>query len=244
MLNLTKNFIIVVSALITAASAFAQGPLPIEARPKINVIGVGTTTAFPNAAQITIALKFVKPTLREAVSDNQKTAAAVLNIIKKYVADTLEIKTSLIATDKSMRYDNALKKEVFVGFESSQKIIFTLKDLTAMQDFTEEVLKTKIYEIERVSYFHTDAAAFVKKAQELAVADALETTQRLAKSANIRLGAILLIQTNTSPANAVNNTVNSSSFQTFNKGMGGQGVSSSGQLINYTVQVTMFTEIN
>lgn len=51
------------------------------------------------------------------------------------------------------------------------------------------------------------------------------------------------MQTNTSPTNAVNNMVNSYSFQTFNKGIGGQGVSSSGQLINYTVNVTMYTHI-
>ncbi len=212
--------------------------------PKINVVGVGTVTAFPNAAQITIALKFIKPTLREAINDNQKTASDVLTIIKKYVSDTTEIKVSLISTDKSMRYDNTLKKDVFVGFESTQKIIFTLKNLTAMQDFTEEVLKTKIYEIEKVAYFHTDAANYIRQAQEIAVSDAMETTQRLAKAGNIKLGKIIYMQTNTSPTNAINNTVNSYNFQTFNKGMGGQGVSSSGQLINFTVNVTMFTQID
>ncbi|MFN8438551.1 MAG: SIMPL domain-containing protein [Cytophagales bacterium] len=212
--------------------------------PKISVVGVGTVTVFPNAAQITIALKFVKPTLREAINDNQKTASEVLTIVKKFVIDTTGIKVSLISTDKSMRYDNTLKKEVFVGFESTQKIIFTLKDLSAMQDFTEQVLKTKIYEIEKVAYFHTDAANYIKQAQEIAVTDAIETTQRLAKASAIKLGKIIYLQTNASPANAINNTVNSYNFQTFNKGMGGQGVSSSGQLINFTVNVTMFTQID
>jgi hypothetical protein len=211
--------------------------------PRISVVGVGTVTAFPNAAQITISLKFVKPTLRDAVNENQKTASAVLAIIKRFVTDTTDIKVSLISTDRSLRYDYALKKDVFLGFESSQKIIFTLKNLTAMQDFTEEILKTKIYEIEKVAYFHTDAANFIKQAQEIAVSDAVETTQRLAKAGNIKLGKIIYIQTNTSPTNAINNTVNSYNFQTYNKGMGGQGVSSSGQLIYFTVNVSMYTQI-
>ena len=211
--------------------------------PRISVVGVGTVTAFPNAAQITISLKFVKPTLRDAINENQKTASAVLAIIKKYVTDTTDIKVSLISTDRSLRYDYALKKDVFLGYESSQKIIFTLKNLTSMQDFTEEILKTKIYEIEKVAYFHTDAANFIKQAQEIAVSDAMETTQRLAKTGNMKLGKIIYIQTNTSPSNAVNNTVNSYNFQTYNKGMGGQGVSSSGQLIFFTVNVIMYTQI-
>lgn len=242
-----RNLLLVLLCIwFTSDTLFAQSEVKptVADVPKISVVGVGTVTAFPNAAQITIALKFVKPTLREAINDNQKTATDVLSIIKKYVADTNEIKVSLIATDKSMRYDQVLKKDVFVGFESTQKIIFTLKNLTAMQDFTEEVLKTKIYEIEKVAYFHTDAANFVRQAQEIAVNDAVETTQRLAKAGQIKLGKIMYMHTSTSPTNAINNTVNSYNFQTFNKGMGGQGVSSSGQLIQFTVSVTMFTQID
>ena len=113
---------------LTTFSVFGQTNQNVTVAdvPKISVVGVGTVTVFPNAAQITIALKFIKPTLREAINDNQKTASEVLTIIKKFVSDTTGIKVSLISTDKSMRYDNTLKKDVFVGFESTQKIIFTL----------------------------------------------------------------------------------------------------------------------
>lgn len=52
----------------------------VDEMPKISVVGVGTVTAFPNSAQITIALNFKKPTLREAVNENQKTASEVLAI--------------------------------------------------------------------------------------------------------------------------------------------------------------------
>jgi uncharacterized protein len=240
---------IVVSLLITIYSTlyhcYGQNSitLPVSEKPKINVIGVGTVTTFPDAAQITISLRFVKPALRDAINENQKVAAQVLAILKNYVPDTNEIKVSLISTSKLMKYDNGLKKEVFTGFESSQKIIFTLKDLTQIQVFTEEILKTRIYEIERVSYFHTRAADFVKEAQGLAVTDALETTRRLAEAGNISPGKIIFLQTSNSPAQALNQTVNSYHFQTFNKGMGGEGVTSGGQLITYTVQVSMFTEI-
>lgn len=211
---------------------------------RIKVVGVGSTTTFPNAAQVTIALRFIKPTLREAINDNQKTAKEVLGILKKYVPDTNEIKVSLISTDKAMRWNASLKKEVFEGFESTQKIIFTLHDLMQMQSFTEDVLKTKIYEIEQVSYFHTDAANFFKKAQELAVTDAIETTERLCRAGNMHMGKIVWMETNNSPTNAIHNAVRSYNFKTFNKGMRGEGVSSSGQLINYEVQVTMFTKID
>lgn len=95
--------------------------------PKISVVGVGTVTVFPNAAQITIALKFVKPTLREAINDNQKTASEVLTIVKKFVIDTTGIKVSLISTDKSMRYDNTLKKKYLLVSSLHKKSYLHLK---------------------------------------------------------------------------------------------------------------------
>lgn len=216
----------------------------VSEEPKIHAVGVGSVTTFPNAAQITFVLKFNRPVLREAINESQKTAADVQAILKKYVKDTSEIKVSFITSTKTTRYDQATKKEVFAGFEVSQKIIFTLKELTVMQDLTEEILKTRIHSIERVSYLHTNAASFVKQAQELAVSDAMETTERLARASNVKRGKIIYLETSSSPADGIDNTVDSYHIQTYSKGMGGRGVSSSGQLITYSAQVIMFTQID
>jgi len=235
----TKITLLLTLFFITV-STFAQA----QDVPKINAWGVGMVTAFPNAANITLSLRFVKPTLKEAVNENQKTAKEVLAVVKRYVSDSTTVKVSLIATDKSMRWNAALKKDVFTGFESTQRIIFTLTDLKAMQNFTEEILKTRIYEIERVSYSHTDGAAFIKQAQELAINDAIETTKRLARASGVTTGAIIYIETNSSPANAISTTSESESFQAYNKAMTiSEGVTSSGQLLNFSAQVSMYTAI-
>ena len=107
--------------LFTTSCIFAQTEQ--NNKPKVSSIGLGTVTAFPNAAELTISFRHVKPTLRDAINENQKTSDEVLKIIKGFVKDTLDVKTSLIATDKSMVWDNKLKREVFVGFVSTQKII-------------------------------------------------------------------------------------------------------------------------
>ena len=72
--------------LIISCNLFAQSEQ--NNKPKISAIGVGTVTAFPNACQITIAFNHVKPTLREAINENQKTTNEVLKIVKKYVVDS------------------------------------------------------------------------------------------------------------------------------------------------------------
>lgn len=227
--------------LLFCSNLFAQNEQ--NNKPKISAIGTGTVTAFPNACQITISLNHVKPTLREAINENQKTTTDVLKIIKRYVSDTLDIKTSLIATNKSNRWDQKLDRDVFAGFASSQKIIFILRDIKKMQDFTEELLVTKFNKIEKISYFNTEAIEFLKKAQELAVLDAIETTKRLAKISEIKTGSIIYMQSNKSPNDTTSNRVETHQFETYGKGMGGKGVSSSGELINYVVSVTMYTEI-
>lgn len=212
------------------------------AQKTIQVNGLGKTAAFPNAAIITIHLEHVKPTLREAVSENQKTTDAVKNCIKKHVKDTSDIKISLIATNKSYKWDTKTSKEIFVGFESSQKIIFTLLDLNKMQEVTEELLKTKFNKIQTISYFNTHSEELLKQAQDLAVKDAIAITKRLATSANIKTGGIKKMSTNTS-ANEEKFNTEQNEFETYGKAMGGRGVSSSGQLINYVVRVYLETEI-
>ena len=236
-----KKFALILMLLITQEVVLAQSA---EMRGNlISAVGLGSTTAFPNASQITIALEHIKPTLREAVNENQRTADEVIKIVKKYINDSTDVKISLIATNKANRWDNKLNREVFAGFGSSQKIIFTLKDLNKMQDFTEELIKTKFNKIESITYFHTEAETFIKKAQELAVLDAIETTKRLAKVAEVKTGKIIYIQSSKSPNDKSNRSIDSFEFEAYGKGMGGRGVSSSGQLINYSVSVSLQTEI-
>jgi uncharacterized protein YggE len=223
----------------TATTLFAQ-----QQPAKIVATGVGTVTAFPNAAQITLYLEFLKPTLKEAITENKSATKGVLAVVKKFAQDTTGIKVSLISTDKEMRYSAAQKKEVFVGFESNQRIIFTLNNLDAMQDFTEAIMKTRIYEIQRVSYFHTEGAGFIKQAQENAVADAAETTKRLAKAAGVTLGSIVLLSTDSSPEEGATTRSNSYRIQTYSKQLEvANGVTSSGELLTFTANVRMETEI-
>ena len=231
----SKFYITIITCLVLNFSFSQQ-------KNTINVNGLGKVSAFPNAAILTLELDHIKPTLREAVTENQKTLLLVKNIIKNYVKDTTLIKTSLIATNKATKWDNKLNKEVFIGFESSQKIIFTLLDLNQMQNFTEELLKTKFNKIQTISYFNTNTEELMKQAQDLAVKDALEITQRLAKSANIKTNSIVNMSTNTS-ANEDRYSTERNEFETYGKAMGGRGVSSSGQLIEYMVRVSMQTEI-
>ena len=117
-MKLKINLLLILLFAIT--SIYAQKDTPV-----ISVQGIGTVTAFPNAAQITLALKFVKPTLKEAILENQRASKEVLTVVKKYAADTTGVKVSLISTDKIMRWSNTAKKDVFVGFESAQTVIFT-----------------------------------------------------------------------------------------------------------------------
>ncbi|WP_192822919.1 SIMPL domain-containing protein [Rufibacter sp. LB8] len=240
-----KTTFLLLSLCLFSLTIFAQtnSNIGVAEEPKVSVVGYGAIAVFPNAAQITISLKFLKPALREAMNENQKVSQEVVDILKKYVADPNDIKVSLISTDKVMKYENSLKKEVLAGYEANQKIIFTLKDLAQMQNFTEEILKTRIYALDRVSYFHTDAALYTKQAQETAVIDARETTERLAKAGNLKLGKVLYLEINSSAAESINQTVDSFQMRTWGKGMGGQGVSSTGQLITYSAQVTMYTKI-
>lgn len=238
-----KPILLLATLLLAFNFSRAQIQTNIEKLPNIQAIGVGSISVFPNAAEITIALDHIKPTLREAINENQQTADKVLEIVKQYVSDEKGIKVSLITTDKATSWNARLQKDVFLGYESSQKILFTLNDLNKMQDFTEALLKTKFKQIESISYFHTNAAEYIKQAQELAVKDAMETTQRMAKSASVKTGKILSIAASESPNQEDDYRNEASSFRSYSKAMGGRGVKSSGEIIKYQVSVNLTTSL-
>jgi uncharacterized protein YggE len=210
---------------------------------EISVVGIGRVTAFPNAAEMTLEVYHVKPTLREAVNENQSTTQQVLNVLKKYVSNPSEIKTSFITTGKATRWNAKKGTDEFIGFDSSQKIIFTLKKLEAMQDLTEDLLKTKFHKIEKINYFNTEASTYIEQAQEMAVIDAMDVTKRLAQTAHVDLGNIKNISIGNSASAQRRHFVSGGEFETFSKGMGGKGVTSSGELITYEVAVNMTTDI-
>ena len=112
-----------------------------------------------------------------------------------------------------------------------------------MEKFTEEILKTRIQEITSVSYFNTEGAQYFKKAQDYAIKDALETSQRIANVSSVKLGSILIINSDSSPNSSGQQSYNTSSFNAYGKGMGGSGVTSSGQLITYSTRINMSTSI-
>lgn len=209
-----------IAILFSAFHSFGQSYSiqSVENVPKIVVVGRGTVTAFPNAAQLSISIVFTKPTLREAIDENQKTADAAVAIIKKYVTNPTDIRNSFISTAKTYRYDAALKKDVAAGFEARQNVIFTLKDLANLQVLTEELLKTKFYGIDRISYFNTNGTELAKSAQEMAVTDAMETTDRMAKAGKIKLGKVVFLQTDNSPTDAGSTSYDAYQFQTYGKG--------------------------
>ena len=231
--------------LLFVAICISVSPLIAQTnQPKqIEVIGYGAVSVFPNAASITLKIKFTRPTLREAVNETQKTETEVLKIIRDYVSDSSEIMIGFISTDKSYSWNTKLQKDIFNGFESQMNIVFPLKNLSRMEKFTEAILKTRIQEIEGISYYNTDADVHFKKAQDLAIKDALESITRIALISNVKVGNIININTDSSPNLAKSISSNTSTFNTYGKGMGGRGVSASGQVITYSTKINILSEI-
>lgn len=231
--------------LLFVAICISVNPIIAQTnQPKqIEVIGYGAVSVFPNAASITLKIKFTRPTLREAVNETQKTETEVLKIIHDYVSDSSEIMIGFISTDKSYSWNTKLQKDIFNGFESQMNIVFPLKQLSRMEKFTEAILKTRIQEIEGISYYNTDADIHFKKAQDLAIKDALESINRIALISNVKIGNIININTDSSPNLAKSISSNTSTFNTYGKGMGGRGVSASGQLIIYNTKINILSEI-
>src|SRR3712207_5343311 len=106
----------------------------------INVTGQAKMKVVPDMVELSLRAYSVKPAMKDAVTETQAAVSQIIAVCRKYVVDPADIKVSSISTNKSYDYRNG--KEQFVGYDALQVLDVTLKDISKIEQFTEELLAT------------------------------------------------------------------------------------------------------
>lgn len=154
----------------------------------------------PDMVELSLRSDNVRPAMKDAVAETEAAINQMMAVCKKYVNDTADIKVSNISTDKSYDYTNG--HERFNGYQAAQVLDITLRDITKLEKFTEELLATKISRIDNVRYNHTKADSIMREVNLLALEDARKTAEKMYGKMNVQLGDILYLSNyENTPAN-------------------------------------------
>ena len=189
----------------------------------------------PDQVILTINVSFIKPRMVDAVRETQATVDTVLLILENFGKKESDIKTSSISANKHYEYINNANR--FTGFEAQQTIDFVLNDISRFTALTGKLLETKINSIAQIQFNHSRADSLFREADLLAYDDALQSANKLASRADVKLGKLLFVSNdNTMGEEGGYSTYNR--IDTYNKGYGGRGFKIAPEVIEFRRMIT------
>lgn len=219
--------------LLAVTSCLFACNTPAEQK-QIEVTGEATMKVVPDMVEFSLSASNVKPAMKDAVAETQSAVNEILGVCKKYVQNESDIKVSAISTNKS--YDYRSGRDVFNGFEAAQVLDVTLKDITGMERFTEELLATKISRINNIRYNHTKSDSIMREVNLLALEDARKTAGKMCSKMDVSVGKVLYLS-NYNRSNSFDRNIGYSgsdyNLQLYNKGFGGSGFKMTAEILEF-----------
>lgn len=200
----------------------------------IHVTGHARLKIVPDMVELSLRAQNVKPAMKDAVAQTQSDINEILAVCNKYVLSPADIKVSTISTNKAYDYRN--NHEVFTGFEASQILEVSLKDISAIEKFTEELLATRISRIDNIRYNHTKADSIMREVNLMALDDARKTAEKMCQKMNSSLGKINYLS-NFEPSENGNGGMrysnNNFDMNLYNKSFGGSGFKMTAEILEF-----------
>jgi uncharacterized protein YggE len=201
----------------------------------INVTGQGKIKIVPDMVELSLRAYTVKPAMRDAVAETQAAVDEIIRVCRKYVVNPSDIKVSSISTNKAYEYRGG--KEQFVGFDALQVLDVTLKDISQIEKFTEELLATKISKIENIRYNHTKADSILREVNLMALEDARKTAEKMCAKMNASLGNILYLSNfennQRSAGRGMRYSGSDYEMNLYNKSFGGNGFKMTTEILEF-----------
>ena len=212
----------------------------------INVIGQAKMKVVPDMVELSLQAYSVKPAMKDAVAETQAAVKEILTVCKKYVVNSTDIKVSTISTNKA--YDYSGSREKFIGYDAMQVLDVTLKDISRIEQFTEELLATRISKIQSVRYNHTKADSILREVNLLALEDARKTAEKMCDKMNVKPGNIVYLSNFENKPNSMDRGMHYSGtnyeMNLYNKSFGGKSFKMTAEILEFSDVAYAGFEIN
>ena len=181
------------SALVLFAGLAASAVADEDTfRRTITLSGTGETNAAPDLARVTSGVQTEALTAREALTENNRAMAAVIEGLKQAGIAEKDIQTSNFSVGPRYEYPpNA--RPMLVGYQVSNTVTITVHDLAKIGETLDRIVTLGSNTIHGIGFSIDDPEALEDEARRLALADARRKAELYAAAGGFRLGRILTV---------------------------------------------------
>jgi uncharacterized protein YggE len=164
----------------------------------VRASGEATVTAKPDRAQIAIAVTNDAPSAEQASAQNARQTSAVLDNVKKAIADHGEVRTTGYTISPQYDYSPGHPPRL-TGYQARNTVLVTLDDLPATGKVIDAATGSGANNIEGVSFSLRDDSSVRAEALAQAAQKARANGEAIAKALGLRVVAVLRADTEQAP---------------------------------------------
>jgi len=185
--------------VIGGQAGYAEDDTP---HPYIATQGHGEIKAHPDAAQVQIQVETRDKLLKTAKSQNTQQMHAIINALKSLNIPGLKLETRAFSVTTLQDYTDH-KMPRFLGYQVSNTLSVTLNnaDAAKLGEYSSQVvdcaLNNNASNVSDLRFYNADLNALRREALQLAVEDAKNNAQVMAKAAGVTLLGLYGLDNNT-----------------------------------------------
>lgn len=156
---------------------------------RIVVSGTGRVAVAPDTADLRVGIALVRPTVAVARADAAAVQSAVLDAVVRAGVERMDVRTSSLAIHP--RYDHRDAGPVLTGYELSNLVEVTIRDLSRVGEVVDGALAAGATSLDGLTFRVADPAPVEDRAREAAFEASRAAATTLARAAGLELGTVV-----------------------------------------------------
>lgn len=177
-----------VAAAVVASGAVAAEPAPL---PRLaSVTGQGEVKAMPDIAYVTLGVEARKPSLGEARGEVAAAVERLLALTRQLQIDPKRVDASQLQVQPEYRWNEKDRQRVLLGYYVSRQVHVELHDLEQLGTLLERAVSAGANQVGGAQLDSSKRKELEREALNVAVADARQDAEVLARAAGVKLGPV------------------------------------------------------
>jgi hypothetical protein len=163
----------------------------LPAEHTITVSGVGLVSAEPDVADVMIGVSVTRPAVKDARAEAAAAMTAVVAAVKQAGVADKDIRTVSLNLNPVQRYDGNVPK--LIGYEFANTTRVTVRDLEKVSAVVDQAAAVGATTIQGIAFRIDDPTKIEARARELAMANARDRADALARAAGVAIKGVAAI---------------------------------------------------
>ncbi len=165
------------SALFAFSLATAQPPAPER---RVTAVGVGEIQVSPDMAKVTVEAFRNDGSPIDAAMDTRRDMATIVAAARRLVRDPADLKTTRLAVNPEYEWVEGKRK--FRGYNASQTLEITVRDLSKIDSLLGDLLRSKLSTLGNLEFSHSKAESLRREALLFATRNARDNAAKICEA--------------------------------------------------------------